>query len=132
MPPLIAVLLSSKARRLDTLDITTSPRISVLGRRDQTSLIFLMEFTTYITDITSLVELGGAGEYKHDDVAFDRDATGTGKKTFEGTDGFEAFCDGNEIYAMIQEDSGSMLGERMFVTSALEHDKDGEELTYYL
>ena len=33
---------------------------------------------------------------------------------------------------MIQEDSGNDLGERCLISSCLEHDDDGEELTYYL
>ena len=33
------------------------------------------------------------------------------------------------LYAIIQEDSGNLLGERMFITK-LEHDEDGQELEY--
>jgi len=32
---------------------------------------------------------------------------------------------------MIQEDSGNEYGDRMFITSALEHEADGKDLTYY-
>ena len=57
---------------------------------------------------------------------------GDGKKTFEDIDGLEAFmaADGN-MYLMIQEDSGNKYGERMFISSPLEHEADGVDLTYY-
>lgn len=85
-------------------------------------------------DITSQVKLGGKGQH-----AGGRDATrnwdsitGTGKVTFEDIDGLEVFlASDGKLYAMIQEDSGSRLGERMFITSALEHEMDGKEITYY-
>ena len=32
---------------------------------------------------------------------------------------------------VIQEDSGNDLGERMFISSVLEHESDGQELTYH-
>merc|ERR1712113_623588 len=32
---------------------------------------------------------------------------------------------------MGQEDSGNDLGERMFISSALEHEKDGNEISYH-
>lgn len=35
------------------------------------------------------------------------------------------------LFVIIQEDSGNDLGERMFISSVLEHEDDGEELTYY-
>jgi hypothetical protein len=33
------------------------------------------------------------------------------------------------LYAVIQEDSGNDLGEKMFISSSSEHEKDGNELT---
>lgn len=84
-------------------------------------------------DITSQIQLGGKGQYTNG-----RDATrnwdsldGDGKVTFEDIDGFEVIQDGGKLYAVIQEDSGNDLGERMFITGALEHKMDGTELTYY-
>jgi hypothetical protein len=85
-------------------------------------------------DITSQVMLGGKGQY-----VGGRDATrnwdslsGAGKVTFEDIDGLEVFmASDGKLYAMIQEDSGNRVGERMFITSALEHEMDGKEITYY-
>ena len=84
-------------------------------------------------DITMQIQLGGKGKYAHSRDArlnWD-DANGEGKTTFEDIDGFEVFADGDKLYAMIQEDSGSDYGERMFITSPLEHKMDGKEITYY-
>ena len=36
-----------------------------------------------------------------------------------------------KLYLMIQEDSGNDYGERMFISSVLEHEADGEDLSYY-
>lgn len=86
------------------------------------------------TDITSQVVLGDKGQ-----LAQGRDATrnwdstdGKGKVTFEDIDGLEVFeaADGN-LYVMIQEDSGNDYGERMFISSPLEHVKDENDLNYY-
>lgn len=84
-------------------------------------------------DITSQVVLGGKGllaDGKNAKMNWD-DASGDGKKTFEDIDGFEVFEDGNKLYAMIQEDSGNDYGERMFITSPLEHEEDDKTLNYY-
>jgi hypothetical protein len=86
-------------------------------------------------DITKQIELGGKGQYTEG-----RDATrnwddpeGEGKVTFEDVDGLEiVMSDDGSMHLIIQEDSNNMLGERMFITSALEHEDDGKELTYYL
>jgi hypothetical protein len=51
------------------------------------------------------------------------------KDTFEDVDGFELINSSNGLHAIIQEDSGNDLGERMFITK-LEHIDDGMELTY--
>eukprot|EP00977_Amphora_coffeiformis_P030186 scaffold45304_cov191-Amphora_coffeaeformis.AAC.1 len=87
-------------------------------------------------DVTSQIELGGAGKYTEG-----RDATRNydnvegrpeGKLTFEDIDGLEVVeGPGHKLYAIIQEDSGNNLGERMFITQPLEHEDDGHELTYY-
>lgn len=84
-------------------------------------------------DITKQIMLGGMGKYADHRNATKNwdDASGPGKKTFEDIDGFEVFADDGKLYAMIQEDSGSDYGERMFITSALEHEMDGKSLTYY-
>lgn len=84
-------------------------------------------------DVTSQIRLGGKGLYaegRNATMNWD-DAEGEGKKTFEDIDGFEVFADGESLYAMIQEDSGSDYGERMFITGPLEHEMDGNPLTYY-
>merc|ERR1711915_159617 len=97
--------------------------------------------------IVEQVELGGKGLYSEKEfanaVSTDRnakynwskkDANGTyyPLDTFEYIDGFEVLiADGDKMYAVIQEDSGSAMGERMFITSPLEHNDNGKELTYY-
>ena len=53
------------------------------------------------------------------------------KNTFEDIDGLEVISAAEGLYAVIQEDSGNEIGERMFITSTLEHEMDGKELTYY-
>jgi hypothetical protein len=85
-------------------------------------------------DITSQVKLGGKGEYAdgRDATRNWDDADGEGKVTFKDIDGLEVvYSNDGKLYAIIQEDSGNDLGERMFITSPLEHEDDGEELTYY-
>lgn len=92
------------------------------------------------TDITGQVELNGAGKLTNDENGTARDQThnwdkdgaaGTGKVTFEDIDGLEVVEDDGELYVIIQEDSGSLLGDRMLISSALEHEADGSNLTYY-
>ena len=85
-------------------------------------------------DVTAQIELNGKGQY-----AEGRNATrnwdslsGDGKVTFEDIDGLEVVMGPDEkLYAVIQEDSGNNVGERMLITQALEHENDGNELTYY-
>lgn len=90
-------------------------------------------------DVTSQIELGGKGQYSVDPP---RDATmnwdsaaydlGNGTATFEDIDGIEVLMGPDEVlHLILQEDSGSVYGERQFITSPLEHDDDGVELTYY-
>lgn len=89
-------------------------------------------------DVTSQIELGGQGRYAEGhDATMNWDAAGyeagVGNPTFEDIDGIEALMGPDEqLYLIIQEDSGSVFGERQFLTGPLEHDDDGEELTYYL
>lgn len=88
------------------------------------------------TDVTGQIELGGKGQ-----LAGGRNATRNwdedgmksdeGKVTFEDIDGLEVFEHDGTLHVMIQEDSGNYLGERMFISSPLEHDEDGKNLTYY-
>ena len=89
-------------------------------------------------DITGQIELNGAGKLnmveecnyaENATVNCDRDYSV--KSTFEDIDGLEVIAASDGLYAVIQEDSGNDLGERMFITSALEHEKDGKELSYY-
>merc|ERR1712218_460223 len=81
-------------------------------------------------DITSQIELGGKGQYADGQSALTNcDSTSCSKTTFEDIDGFEVLEDDGKLYAIIQEDSGSDYGERMFITSALTH--DGTPVTYY-
>jgi len=94
------------------------------------------------TDVTGLIELGGAGKLPNGPNGTVRDATrnwdedgiggnSTGKVTFEDIDGLEVFEHEGTLYVMIQEDSTSFLGDRMFISSPLEHEADGNDLTYY-
>jgi len=91
------------------------------------------------TDITGQVELGGKGEYlpaedgtpRNATCNFDKAADGC-KATFEDIDGLEVICGSDCCRVMIQEDSGNDLGERALFSSCLEHEADGEDLTYYL
>lgn len=50
------------------------------------------------------------------------------KSTFEDIDGFEVIAAKEGLFAVIQEDSGNELGERMFLAK-LEH--DGKPIDYY-
>ncbi len=84
-------------------------------------------------DITKQIELGGKGQYADGrDASLNWDvAEGDGKASFEDVDGFEVFADGDKLHAMIQEDSGSDYGERMFITNPLDHNMNGRDITYY-
>eukprot|EP00934_Nitzschia_sp_Nitz4_P001248 Nitzschia sp. Nitz4//scaffold17_size182527//93321//96006//NITZ4_001857-RA/size182527-snap-gene-0.297-mRNA-1//-1//CDS//3329539349//1248//frame0 len=84
-------------------------------------------------DIREQVILGGAGLYANveacagaDDASYNCD--GSVKNTFEDVDGLEIIAAKEGLFAIIQEDSGNRLGERMFITK-LEH--EGTELDYY-
>lgn len=90
------------------------------------------------SDIRGQVELGGKGEYTAGPDGEPRDAkcnwdnVANGcKETFEDIDGLEVICGEDCCRVMIQEDSGNDLGERCLLSSCLEHEDDGEELTYY-
>merc|ERR1719242_1361795 len=101
-----------------------------------------IESTYYVyqgeNDITKQIELGGAGLYNIVEECYylqnatqncDRDYSV--KPTFEDIDGFEIVAAKEGLFAVIQEDSGNDLGERMFISSALEHEMDGQEPTFY-
>lgn len=82
-------------------------------------------------DITAQVELGGKGQYAVGDATMNYDKLESPRVTFEDIDGFEVVeAPNGKLYAIIQEDSGSKQGERMFITP-LEHSRDRTELTYY-
>lgn len=87
--------------------------------------------------VVDQIELGGKGQYapstKYDARynIYGDTTSPTVVSTFEDIDGFEIVQSGSNMYAIIQEDSGNLYGERMFITSPLEHDDDGVELTYY-
>lgn len=84
--------------------------------------------------MTEQIVLGGAGMLPDgNNATYNWDDVSKGPKaTFEDIDGLEIFeaADGN-LYAMIQEDSGNDYGERMFISSPLEHNADGVDLSYY-
>ena len=54
-----------------------------------------------------------------------------GKVTFEDNDGMELIQASDGQYIIIQEDSGNIYGERMFIAK-LEHEDDGKELQILL
>ena len=90
-------------------------------------------------DIRGQVELGGKGMYmpgpdgesRDAKCNYDNAANGC-KNTFEDIDGLEVICGaGDCCRVVLQEDSGNDLGERCFISSCLEHEADGNELTYY-
>lgn len=87
------------------------------------------------TDVTQQIMLGGKGQHtegRNATMNWDKDGIKNGgKATFEDIDGFEVMEHDGKLYAIIQEDSGSKLGERAMISSALEHEADGEDLTYY-
>ncbi len=86
-------------------------------------------------DITQQIMLGGKGQHtegRNATMNWDKDGIKDGGKvTFEDIDGFEVMEDNGKLYAVIHEDSGSKLGERALISSALEHEADGRDLTYY-
>jgi hypothetical protein len=87
------------------------------------------------SDITGQIQMGGKGQHADGRDALRNwdNADGEGKVTFEDIDGLELFVsDDGSLYAMIQEDSGNDYGERLFITGPLEHNDDGNNLTYYL
>merc|ERR1712113_80152 len=84
------------------------------------------------TDVTDKIELGGAGKYADGyDARTNIDRSGV-VKNLNDIDGMEVIygCDGN-AYIIMQEDSGSVYGERCLISSPIEYDDDGEELTWY-
>ena len=89
-------------------------------------------------DVTGQIVLNGDGLYNLvEECEFNNDAKKncdndySVKSTFEDIDGLEIISASDGLYAVIQEDSGNDLGERMFITSALEHEMDDKELNYY-
>jgi hypothetical protein len=92
------------------------------------------------TDVRKQIQLGGKGQHAPGPNGEKRDATCNWdnadkgcKNTFEDIDGLEVICGANDCCRVIlQEDSGNDLGERCFISSCLEHEADGKELTYYL
>lgn len=84
--------------------------------------------------IRAQIELGGKGQYAsgYEDATWNVDKNGNLVESFKAIDGFEAILAPDDtLHVVIQEDSGNGAGERMFISSALEHDDDGVELTYY-
>merc|ERR1712113_838871 len=88
-------------------------------------------------DITAQINLNGDGLYNIvpecpgvEDATVNCDRDYSVKSTFEDIDGLEIIAAAEGLYAVIQEDSGNDLGERMFISSALEHEMDGQEITY--
>ena len=89
-------------------------------------------------DITGQIELKGDGLYKEVSECYNQtdalsncDNDYSVKDTFEDIDGLEIIAASDGLYAVLQEDSGNELGERMFISSTLEHEMDGNEITYY-
>jgi len=90
-------------------------------------------------DISGQIELNGVGLYRSPvtecpgaaDATVNCDKDFSVKNTFEDIDGLEVIAAQEGLFAIIQEDSGNDLGERMFISSVLEHEADGNELTYY-
>lgn len=87
-------------------------------------------------DISGQIELGGAGLTNEvpecpgaSDATVNCDNDDSVKNTFEDIDGLEVIAASEGLYAIIQEDSGNELGERMFIVK-LEHESDDQELTY--
>uniref|UniRef100_A0A6V2KIW3 Uncharacterized protein n=1 Tax=Ditylum brightwellii TaxID=49249 RepID=A0A6V2KIW3_9STRA len=89
-------------------------------------------------DITGQIDLMGNGLYNKvtecfnlDDAHKNCDSDFSIKNTFEDIDGLEVIAAKEGLFAVIQEDSGNDLGERMFISSVLEHKDDNKELKYY-
>jgi len=89
-------------------------------------------------DITGQIDLNGAGLYNivdecpgASDATVNCDRDFSVKSTFEDIDGLEVVAAEEGLFVVIQEDSGNDLGERMFISSVLEHESDGQELTYH-
>ena len=91
------------------------------------------------SDVSGHINLNGAGAYNivpecselgGTDATTNCDSDYSVKRTFEDIDGFEIVSAAEGLYAVIQEDSGNDLGERMFITSTLEHEDDGKEIEY--
>ena len=83
-------------------------------------------------DIREQVNLGGKGQTANGaDATVNHSDMENPHVTFEDIDGFEVLeGPDDKLYAVIQEDSGNKLGERMFI-APLEHGRDGKELSYY-
>lgn len=86
-------------------------------------------------DVSGQINLGGAGKYNRveecpdaNDATMNCDGVDSVKNTFEDVDGLEVINSAEGLFAVIQEDSGNRLGERMFITK-LEH--EGTELEYF-
>lgn len=88
--------------------------------------------------VVNQIILGGEGKlpggrnatYNWNSVGYGG-GNGTGKVSFSDIDGMEMVMGPNQtIYLVIQEDSGNVFGERQLITK-LEHEADGNELTYY-
>lgn len=84
--------------------------------------------------VVSQVVLGSGGKLnggRNQTANWKRENNGTGLSKFSDIDGMEMVMGPNQtMYLIIQEDSGSIYGERQLVTK-LEHNADGKELTYY-
>lgn len=108
-------------------------RIIIYCFPDSHDLVFHRKITEGETHVTRQIELNGAGQLPEGrNATYNWDDIEKGPKaTFEDIDGLEAFESNGELYLMIQEDSGNDYGERMFITSPLEHSSDAKDLTYY-
>jgi hypothetical protein len=84
-----------------------------------------------VMDVTEQIQLGGKGQYVNGDATMNFDNPEEPRVTFEDVDGLEAVEYDGQLYIILQEDSGNQYGERVFL-APIEHEDDGEELTYYL
>ena len=80
----------------------------------------------------------GEGKYNVVDLCFDLNNAQRNCEsdynvisTFEDIDGLEIIAAKEGLNAILQEDSGNDLGERMFISTLLEHNLDGHELGYH-
>jgi len=87
-------------------------------------------------DVSGQIDLGGAGKTNTvdacpgvEDARINCGLFDVVQNTFEDVDGLEVVAALDGLYAILQEDSGNGLGERMFITK-LEHEADGVELDY--